>query len=148
MGCGSTSSSKAAFPKEKQTIPQLVTVESTQNSRKLPKSSNAPLPGRPVYVAPAPAPAPAYIFPTDYSPEATFRLTVKDLRGGAPFLFDDVKPKLKGRELHEKIKERSGKLGEMLLVLYGRIVKSDEIEIGKRGLSKEATVYCVYKPDE
>jgi len=27
-------------------------------------------------------------------------------------------------------------------------VKSDEIEIGKRGLSKEATVYCVYKPAE
>ena len=144
MGCGSTSSSKAAVPKDKPTIPQLLTVRSAPNSQKLPESSNAPRLGGPAYVAPAPA----YIFPPDYNPEATFRLTVKDLRGGAPFLFDDVKPKLKGRELHGKIKEKSGKLGEMLLVLYGRIVKSDEIEIGKRGLSKEATVYCVYKPAE
>jgi len=107
------------------------------------QTANPPLP-KPSALQTANPPA----YSTDYNPEATFRLTVKDLRGGAPLLFDDVKPKLKGRELHGKIKEKSGKLGEMLLVLYGRIVKSDEIEIGKRGLSKEATVYCVYKPDE
>lgn len=94
------------------------------------------------------ASAPVYTFPTVYNPEASFCLTVKDLRGGASFVFDDVKPKLTGRELCAKIQEKSGKPGEMLLVLYGRVVRSDDVEIGKRGLSKEATVYCVYKPDE
>lgn len=92
-----------------------------------------------------PKPKP-YSFPTTYGPETSFQLTVKTLRGVPPFTLPAVKPTLTGRELHEIIKNKSKNPEEMLLVLYGRIIKSDEVEIGKKGLAKEATVYCVYKP--
>ena len=141
MGCGS-SNMQAKNPSEKPKPSNSTSSWSDLRSIKAYKTSNSKS-------SPSTIPKPPpYSFPKTYNPDLSFQLTVKTLRGVPPFTLPGVKPRLTGRELHELIKNTTKNPEEMLLVLYGRIIRSDEVEIGKKGLSENATVYCVYKPKE
>ncbi len=130
MGCGSSKREDVNTPEMKAKSDTLV--DTTEANPDLEPISNPEL----------------HTFRTDYNPELNFQLTVKTLKGGPVLTLEGVKPQLTGRELHEMIKSQTGNQTDMLLVLSGGIIMSDEVEIGKKVLSKEATVYCVYKPKE